>query len=470
MSKPVEQAKPTVLIVGAGLGGIMLGALLERCDIPYTIFERAATVKPLGAALAPIFEQIGVYDEFLSFGKALTVSTTIKDTMEAISSFDYTVTAELSGYSGNIIARPLLYGLLLKQIPTDKIHFGKRVLSISEEEEKVTVETADKCVYQGDILVGADGAYSAVRQRLYERLLKAGKLPKSDQEELPFSCTCLVGQTRPLDPEIFPHLKDGRTPFVTILGKDKPFTWVLFTTAQNTVCWVVLHHLDSITSKAAQEQRFRNSDNSEWGPYAAQSMCDETRDFPIPIGTGSMTLGDLYNCTPKELISKVMLEEKVFKTWYSGRTVLLGDACHKVHPAGGQGAVAAMHDAIALANLLYALPTNTTRDVEQIFADYQAERLPLVTEAYNSSRSLAKGLEKGLAGIIALFITRHIPPWLWKIFWARILKNRPIVGFLEPIANKGTVPPDETPSSRRARAVYERRKTTSAAAEAAVSI
>lgn len=40
--------KPTVLIVGAGLGGLMLGALLERQGVPYTILERAAVIKPLG--------------------------------------------------------------------------------------------------------------------------------------------------------------------------------------------------------------------------------------------------------------------------------------------------------------------------------------------------------------------------------------------------------------------------------------
>jgi cation diffusion facilitator CzcD-associated flavoprotein CzcO len=40
--------KPKVLIVGAGLGGLVLGALLEKAKIPYTIFERATVVKPLG--------------------------------------------------------------------------------------------------------------------------------------------------------------------------------------------------------------------------------------------------------------------------------------------------------------------------------------------------------------------------------------------------------------------------------------
>lgn len=42
------ELKPTVIIVGAGLGGVMLGALLEKADIPYLIVERATTVKPLG--------------------------------------------------------------------------------------------------------------------------------------------------------------------------------------------------------------------------------------------------------------------------------------------------------------------------------------------------------------------------------------------------------------------------------------
>lgn len=88
---------------------------------------------------------------------------------------------------------------------------------------------------------------------------------------------------------------------------------------------MVIEHLNEKTSKAAQEQRFRHSENSEWGPHAAQTMCDQTRDFPIPFGNGKLTLGDMYDRTPKDKISKVMLEEKIFKTWYHGRTVLLGD-------------------------------------------------------------------------------------------------------------------------------------------------
>lgn len=37
-----------VMIVGAGIGGLMLAALLEIASIEYSVFERAPDVKPLG--------------------------------------------------------------------------------------------------------------------------------------------------------------------------------------------------------------------------------------------------------------------------------------------------------------------------------------------------------------------------------------------------------------------------------------
>ncbi|KAF9299363.1 hypothetical protein BGZ88_009881 [Linnemannia elongata] len=421
-----QQAQPKVLIVGAGLGGVMLGILLEKADIPYTIVERSTTVKPLGSAMAiggtllGLFAQLGIFDEFVSLAKWFTQSSILNEAGETIVSTNYLPVQELTGYQGFIVARPRLYSLLIKQIPSHKIHFGKRILTVTEgkDDDKVHIQAADGTTYQGDILVGADGAYSAIRKRIYEKLKTEGTLPKADQEDLPFSCTCLVGQTDVLDVEKFPELKDD---------------------------------------KAAQEQRFRNSDNSEWGPFAAQSMCDETRKFPISIGTGKMTLGDLYERTPKELISKVMLEEKIFRTWHSGRTVLLGD-----------GAVTAMHDAVALANLIYALPSTKLSDIQQAFTEYQAERLPLVTEAFNGSRALAKGMEKGLGGVIALWITRHIPQWLWKIFWTKRVKCRPQVAFLKEVESKGTSPPMVSFSYEKARAVYEKSQGDAAVAPAVI--
>lgn len=78
-------------------------------------------------------------------------------------------------------------------------------------------------------------------------------------------------------------------------------------------------------TKTTLEKEFRQAENSEWGPVAAQFMCDETKNIPITLGNGKMTLADIFDRTPMDRTSLVMLEEKLFKTWYHGRTVLLGD-------------------------------------------------------------------------------------------------------------------------------------------------
>ncbi|KAH7049878.1 hypothetical protein BKA57DRAFT_325575 [Linnemannia elongata] len=459
--------KPTVLIVGAGLGGLMLGALLEKANIPYAIFERTSVVKPLGsalmigAAIIPIMEQLGCVEEFLALGKATPEVTVGKVGRGALYTVSTRPQVEYTGYYNYIVARPFFYDMMLRQVPKDKLHFSKRVLTVTQEQERVTIQTSDNCVYEGDILVGADGAYSAVRKRMYEALKLQGRLPKSDQEELPFKSTCLVGQTQPVDFADFPEFNKEQVAFYNTMAADQPFTWVIFATAQSTIAWMVIHHLDKESSKAAEEQRFRESENSQWGSHAAKEMCDETRDFPLPIGTKKMTMGDLYDLTPPDMISKVMLEEKVFQTWYSGRIGLLGDACHKLNPSGAQGAVSAMHDAIALANLIYALPPRPhASDIENMFSEYQSERFVHVTESFNNSKAISKVMERGMVGAIALFIRTHFPSWLMKIMIRRQILNRPQAGFLETIPLKGSIPAIVSPSTEKAKAVYEQRTAT----------
>ncbi|KAG0301266.1 hypothetical protein BGZ97_002852, partial [Linnemannia gamsii] len=335
--------KPTVLIVGAGLRGLMLGALLEKSGVPYTIFERATTVKHLGSAMSigptllPIFQQMGIYDDILVAGKYMTHVETFNEALDTVRKNDYRPIEEFTGYGHYIIARPVYYDIILKLVPAHKIHFGKRVLSVTEKDDKVTVHLSTGESHEGDIVVGADGAYSAIRERLYEQLKGKGELPEEDMEDLPFSCYCLIGQTKVLDPEEFPIVKEPICQFRGIMGTEKPFTWGVMTTSQNTICWSNIQYLQQSTSKAAMaKKKMQDNETTEWGSDPAQAMCDETRDFPVQLDDGKKrTMGDLYDLTPKELISKVALEEKVFKTWYHGRIVLMGDACHKLNPSGG---------------------------------------------------------------------------------------------------------------------------------------
>lgn len=117
------------------------------------------------------------------------------------------------GASGYIVTRPQLYNLLLRQIPRGRIYFGKKVLSMENGGNGVLIRCSDGYEADGDILVGADGAYSAVRQSLYEKLKKVNRLPPSDALPLPFSTVCLVAQTVPISPEEFPDLALGECQF-----------------------------------------------------------------------------------------------------------------------------------------------------------------------------------------------------------------------------------------------------------------
>ncbi|KAF9334060.1 hypothetical protein BG006_002772 [Podila minutissima] len=182
-------------------------------------------------------------------------------------------------------------------------------MSISQGANGVMIRTSDNCTYEGDILVGADGAYSAVRQSMYQELHKEGKLPSEDNMPLPYKHVALVGQTLPLSREDFPELLRDDSPFECVVGENN-YGCITFTTKMDTICWQAFLTLDKATSKLNDSFR-----NSEWGPEAAEQMCKDVKDIPFKGGNGNLTLGDLIELSPKHLISKVVYEEKIFKTW-----------------------------------------------------------------------------------------------------------------------------------------------------------
>ena len=118
----------------------------------------------------------------------------------------------------------MLHDLLLRQIPLHKIQRGKKVLSVEQDESCVRIHCQDSTTYEGDILVGADGAYSAVRQSLFEKMKAEDLLPKSDHGALPYSCVCLVGQTRPLSSELYPELLEPISKFSAVKAETEPFS------------------------------------------------------------------------------------------------------------------------------------------------------------------------------------------------------------------------------------------------------
>ncbi|KAG0359845.1 hypothetical protein BG005_011975 [Podila minutissima] len=373
--------KPQVLIVGAGIGGLMLGNLLLK-------------------------RGLGILEELKAIGKPSIAAHIYNANQKPLLSLDFSERADL---------------LLLSKIPEENIHLGKKILWFTQDEDGVTIRTSDKKFFHGDILVGADGAYSAVRQSLYKSLKAKGSLPAVDDVPLPFDCVCLVGQTEPMDPEEFPGLK-----------------------LPNTQCKYVVDGQE-YSESSKDHDSFRNS---EWGPEQAEAMCKEVRHFKVPIGKEGaiVTMGDLIDKTPKDLISKVMLEEKLFETWFEGRVVLLGDACHKMNPAGGAGAQTAIQDAVALANWISTLQSPTPSDIETIFKEYRAERYPVAKSAFATSQMFKRLGGTSTASTLMRAFFKRIPRWLMKKIISRRDAARPQASFLPLVEDTGKSKPLSQPS------------------------
>ncbi|KAF8970254.1 hypothetical protein BGZ46_010545 [Entomortierella lignicola] len=382
---------PLVLITGAGIAGLMLAIMLERANIPYLIFEKVKEIKPL------------------------------------------------------VCGRPMLYNLLLSRIPSSKIHLGKRVVSFLQNKEGVMVRFQDRTTVHGDILVGADGAYSGVRQHLYKELDKVGKLPKSDSKPFTVGYVCMVGLTDPMDSDKFPE--DGSICHAdTMINNSKNYSWNTMSLPGNSFSWSAVLQLDS--SSFAYE----HLKNSEWSLEENEKMIKEIRDFKTLYGP----LGDLISATPRHSISRVFLEDKFFETWTYSRTALLGDvctnpfltsydivavgslACHKLLPSSGLGAVNAIQDAVVLANCIYEMRVTSYDSIVEALKSYHEQRSDVARTLYNSSKFTGKihyghtFLERAVRHVF-----NYLPTSAQNHGLVKTMAFRPQISFLPLVPNRG---------------------------------
>ncbi|KAF8943744.1 hypothetical protein BGZ47_005098 [Haplosporangium gracile] len=405
-----------VLIAGAGLGGLTLALLLEQAGIEYTILEKhEGGLLPLGSSISlnqsiqPLFEQLGMLKELESISKPISSMTFLKENMNKIGSMDLSSDAVRYGYHNRIMDRPSLYKLLLSRIPEERIITGKRVCDIEQSDQGVLVRCSDTSFYKADILVGADGAYSCVRRCLYRDLRNVNLLPKSDMAPLAFDHHCLVGVTDPIDPIYFPDLSRPTCDMMVVIGKDKPYSWWLIPLKKNRLAWRVTYNLP--TTQIRQEHHIRSSD---WGPLQVEEMANACRDFVCPYGG---TLAEVIDKTPKDRISKVLLEEK--------------------------GAAQAMLDAISLANILYDLSTTTTTatsaSITAAFEAYYKDRSDHGKAAVQGSRHMGRlsGGHKWTESVIRSMFLNIMPSKVQQTILDKVLLHRPQATFLPFIKDRG---------------------------------
>lgn len=158
-----------VLIVGGGIGGLSAALALRREGVEAEVFEQAPALLEVGAAIAVwpnamrVLQRLGVADAVLArAGQFRRVRWMSQDgTVLNHSTFPETGAAAVA------LHRADLQGALVGALPPESVHLGKTFVSFREVKDEVRVSFDDRSKVWCEVLVGADGLHSRLREQLF---------------------------------------------------------------------------------------------------------------------------------------------------------------------------------------------------------------------------------------------------------------------------------------------------------------
>lgn len=165
------------LIVGGGIGGLAAALACSRVGAQIELFERFAEFTEVGAGiqLGPNVVKIlhewglsGGISRVAAFPDRLQIRSALNGAELGVLRLGKT-TLQRYGYPYAAIHRGDLHKLLLKAVVQRsdvKLQSNSLVSGFLQHDDGVTLHTADGRDARGDVLVGADGLWSGVRQQL----------------------------------------------------------------------------------------------------------------------------------------------------------------------------------------------------------------------------------------------------------------------------------------------------------------
>ena len=156
-----------VLVVGAGVAGISVARGLLRDGHDVTVFEQRPDVRAAGGAVTiwsngeTVLHQLGV--DMDGAGQLLASVRAVTSKGRPLATLDVTGMVRRLGAPVRMVPRRVLLERLLDGFPTARIRCDARVIALVSTQDGVCVEFGDGTVAQGDVLIGADGLHSMVR-------------------------------------------------------------------------------------------------------------------------------------------------------------------------------------------------------------------------------------------------------------------------------------------------------------------
>ena len=156
-----------ILVVGAGVSGIAVARGLLRDGHNVTVFDQRPNVTAGGGAVtiwsngATVLEQLGV--DMTGAGQQLSTVRVMTASGRPVATVDLDAMVNRLGASVRMVPRRVLLERLLEGFPADRVRCGSRAVSVVSGQDGVRVDFEDGSWCQGDLLIGADGLHSVVR-------------------------------------------------------------------------------------------------------------------------------------------------------------------------------------------------------------------------------------------------------------------------------------------------------------------
>lgn len=420
-----------VIVIGAGIGGLALAQALKAAstDIDVKVFERNRTatdwlqgyrinINPHGTRSLHECLQAPLWEAFVATSVAPTFGITFRTeqlrelvTLGVDDMVGPTAdpTVAQYGVSRVVLRRILLTGL------DDIIRFDSTYERYTVDADgQVTAYFADGSTATGDVLVGADGANSVVREQYLphagrvdtDAIAIAGRLPLTEATRAwlpPEVASGMVLTQAPVARSMFTAAFAGRRQLTEALTVDlhvlaaagiDPDT--LLDRLEDYVLWSVIAHrkdyppgaedLDAVGHQALAAAMVRG-----WHPVLQRIVAE----------------ADV--ATVQHLPLK---HSRLVEPWTSTQVTVIGDAIHNMSPVGGLGANTALRDAAELSRRLIAV-----RDRREVVAAIGAYESRMRDYGYaavressgNTARAISTSRVARIAGRTWFRLCRTVP-------------------------------------------------------------
>jgi 2-polyprenyl-6-methoxyphenol hydroxylase-like FAD-dependent oxidoreductase len=378
MSMTVKQA----LIIGSGIAGPVAALALHQAGIRSTIYEAYPTAADgvgSGLMLAPnglnALKVIGVDEALQAVSQPISRMAMANSRGKVLTTFDGIEGMQPSRF----FWRADLYRVLRQAVEEAgiAIEYGKRLVGVTETADQVVAEFADGSHARGDVLIGADGIRSTVRELIdpcapgpkYVGFLGfGGEAPEGSLQASADTMTFVFGKHAFLG---YWRYADNRIGWFGSLPHETPLSIaeVRKTPASQ---W-----LDRLRKLYGDDQ-------------PAQTLLKHV-DPDLLMVTGA---SEMMPPVPR---------------WHSDRMVLVGDAVHAPSSSSGQGASLAIESAVQLARCLRDLSTPAAA-----FARYEQLRR---TRVEQTAANAAKSSSQKASGPLGKALMHYLMPIALKTFF-----------------------------------------------------